>query len=299
MDCLQKLFFPNAPARGVTVALHKESVRMLEHLNLPVAVKRLLREVAAVTLMVAAEIEHDGSIQFQIEGDGPVRLLVAQVSPKNAFRVTAAMREGAGEIDPNADMTSLVNVSGCGRCALMIDFQHRRKGEIYQGIVPLVGKTFSEAAENYFRTSEQVETVIEIAADDEAVGGLMIQKMPAQGGKSDVAIDPEAWERIVMFLRTVKSEELLTLSPLEINRRLFSEENPRVTQEEEALFRCTCSEEALRHMIRSIGKEEAEKIIAEEGKITVTCSFCGRQSVFDAIDIEALFAGASSHPTQN
>ena len=104
--------------------------------------------------------------------------------------------------------------------------------------------------------------------------------------------DPEGWSRLKMFADTVKSRELLTLEPAEVNRRLFWEESPLVTGEEKPAFVCSCSEERFREILRSVGREEAESILKDEGEITLTCRFCGRNMTFDRLDVEALFAGA-------
>ena len=162
----------------------------------------------------------------------------------------------------------------------------------YQGIVPLEAETLSAALEEYFRRSEQIETVIRVAADGLSAGGVMLQKLPETGGKLPEDYDPEGWSRLKMFADTVKSRELLTLEPAEVNRRLFWEESPLVTGEEKPAFVCSCSEERFREILRSVGREEAESILKDEGKITLTCRFCGRSMTFDRLDVEALFAGA-------
>ena len=142
-----------------------------------------------------------------------------------------------------------------------------------------------------------METLIALASDEHRVGGIMLQKMPIMGGKKlPEDYDEEAWDRLKMFVGTVKSEELLTLTPEEINRRLFWEESPRVTYEGTPVFRCRCSDEGVRQMIQSLGEEEARDIIKEHGKIEVTCHFCGQVRTFDSIDVEAMFSDAPVQP---
>lgn len=299
MDALQKLHFPEANVRGETVVLHEELARALEHQKLPVAVRRLAGEVTAAALLTAAALEQNGSVVLQIAGDGPVGLVVAEVRADMSFRVNVQMKASAGEIDPNADLKNLVNRTGAGRCALILDLASRpRDQQPYQGVVPLEGASFSEVLENYFRASEQVETRIRIASDDVAAGGVMLQKMPTTGGVMPENFDPEGWERLGMFLSTVKSEELLTLSPEEIDRRLFWEESPRVTLEAEPKFVCSCSDERVENVIRSLGREEALEVVQERGAIEVTCQFCGRTRRYDKVDVEALFASAPIETTK-
>ena len=294
MDALQKLLFQRAAVRGETVVLHDEFSRSVEHQHLPLAVRRLAGEVTASALLAAAALEFDGTVLLQIAGDGPIKLLVAEVRPGLLFRVSVTMRENAGEISADAGMTELVNAGGRGRCALILDQTGRDPDtQPYQGVVSLAGETMT----NYFATSEQVETKIKLASDESGVGGLMLQKMPLLGGKAlPEDFDEEGWQRLKIFADTVKSEELLTLDPEEINRRLFWEESPNVTLEARPEFKCRCSDEGVRSMILSLGREEAEAIIAERGSIDITCHFCGQVRSFDSADVASLFAGAPAQP---
>lgn len=295
MDALQKLLFQRAAVRGETVVLHDEFLRSVEHQHLPLAVRRLAGEVTASALLAAAALEFDGTVLLQIAGDGPVKLLVAEVRPGLAFRVSVTMRDDAGEISADAGMTELVNAGGRGRCALILDQTGRDPDmQPYQGVVSLSGNTFAEAMTNYFAASEQVETTIKLASDETGVGGLMLQKMPLLGGKAlPEDFDEEGWQRLKLFADTVKSEELLTLAPEDINRRLFWEESPNVTLEAAPVFKCRCSDQGVQNMIRSLGREEADAIIAERGSIDVTCHFCGQVRSFDSADVAALFAGTA------
>lgn len=296
MDELQKLLFPRANVRGETVALHESLAQALEHQRLPVAARRLAGEASAAALLAAAALQFDGTVQLQIDGDGPVRLLVVEVRKDLSYRVTVRMRDDAGDVDPNADLTSLVNANGRGRCAFILDMTGRtRDQQPYQGVVPLTGKTLAQALENYFAQSEQVETLLRLTADDVAAGGVMLQKMPASGGKLPEDYDPEGWPRLRLFADTVKSEELLTLRPEDVNRRLFWEESPLVTFEAQPCFRCSCSDARFDHLLRSLGEAEAQEILRSEGgKITITCRFCGKEKVYDAVDVAALFAPAQT-----
>ena len=292
MDELQKLLFARANVRGETVALHESLAKALEHQELPVAARRLAGEASAASLLAAAALQFDGTVQLQIDGDGPVRLLVVEVRKDLAYRVSVRMRDDAHDVDPNADLTRLVNVNGRGRCAFILDMTGRtRDQQPYQGVVPLTGKTLAEALESYFAQSEQVETLLRLAADDESAGGVMLQKMPASGGKLPEDYVPEGWPRLRMFAETVKSEELLTLRPEDVNRRLFWEESPLVTFEAKPVFRCACSDERFDNLVRSLGEAEAEEILRSEGgQLTITCQFCGKKKVYDALDVKALFA---------
>lgn len=295
MDALQKLLFPRANVRGETVRLDAALEAAVARQDLPVAARRLAGEVASAALLCAGALQFDGVVALQIEGDGPVLRVLAEVRPDFTFRVMVQMRPGAAEPDPNADLTTLVNAAGRGRCALILDRTGRPAEEApYQGIVPLEGRTFAEALEAYFEHSEQVETKLALASDGGAAGGILLQKLPAEGGRLPEDYDPEGWSRVRMFADTVKSEELLTLSPEEINRRLFWEESPLVTFESAPRFACSCSDGRFDDIIRGLGEQEAAAIVAERGGIDIRCPFCGRSKHYDAVDAKALFAAAGS-----
>ncbi len=298
MDTLQKLLFTQAAARAETVTLDESFNEAVAHQHLPLAVRRLAGEVTASALLAAAALQFNGTVIMQVAGDGPVKLLVVEVRPELIYRVSVTLREPEALIDENATMQSLINAGGRGQCALILDPADRPEGvQPYQGIVALDGETFAEVMMNYFARSEQVQTHIALASDESRVGGLMIQKMPVMGGKAlPENYDEEAWDRLKLFAGTVRSEELLTLTPEEINRRLFWEESPTVTFEGKPQFKCRCSDEGVRQMIRSLGREEADSIIDEFGQIEVTCHYCGHVRTFDAIDVASIFSDAPVQP---
>ena len=195
MDALQKLLFPRANVRGETVVLGDALEQAVVNQNLPVAARRLAGEMAAAALLTAGALQFDGTVALQIEGDGPVRRALAEVRPGYAFRVMVELAAGTdpAKLDPNAKLKDLVNVSGRGRCAFILDRAHRPADEApYQGVVALEGDTLAQALENYFRHSEQVDTKLVLAADDKTAGGVFLQKMPTEGGKLPLTMTRKA-----------------------------------------------------------------------------------------------------------
>lgn len=293
MDKFQKLLFPQAVARAETVTIDESFQAAISHQNLPLAVQRLAGEMAAAALLSAGALHYDGTVILQVAGDGPVRLMVVEVSPNLVYRVSVVMREQYDPIEENASMQSLLNVHGNAQCSFILDPANRPQGvEPYRGLVALEGETFADVMTNYFIHSEQVETLMVLACDERRAGGIMIQKMPTQGGKAlPEDYDEDGWNRLKLFVNTVNSEELLTLSPEEINRRLFWEENPEVMYEEHPVFRCSCSDERLYSVIRSLGRDEVDSILEErDGNIEITCQFCGRVRLFTRDDVNEIFA---------
>ena len=254
--------------------------------------------MAASALLCAAALEFDGSVVLQAQGDekAPVRLIVVDVSKDLSFRINVTMRDWEEGISEKAGLRELLNPAGGARCALILDASNRPNGEApYQGIVVLEGDSFAEAMEQYFARSEQVETTLRLASDGKRAGGVMVQKLPSTGGVLPEDFDADGWERIRLFAKSAKDEELLTLEPEEMTRRLFWEESPRVTLEKPVVFRCTCSPERIENILLQFDRME----LLEKGSkdLTVTCRFCGKQYVFTQADIDRIFAeNHRNHP---
>jgi molecular chaperone Hsp33 len=213
----------------------------------------------------------------------------------------------------DATLSQMVNVNNQGRCAITLDPQDRLPGQQpYQGVVPLFGdrgeklENISEVLEHYMLQSEQLDTVLVLAADDKVAAGLLIQRLPIEGegnlaGQAD-SVEREAalgqsedFSRIAILTKSLKREELLTLDAETILHRLYWEEplarfEPFIG-ETGPRFACRCSRERVGNMIRSLGTEEVESIIAERGQVDVGCDFCGAECQFDPVDAAGLFTG--------
>lgn len=293
MDAIQKLLFKQANARGQTATIDESYKRAFEHQpDVPPSVRRLAGEVAVAALLIEGALQLKGSVLLQIAGSGPVEFLMAEARDDFSYRITVRMKKGAdaSAVADDASLSDLVNVDGSGRCGLVLDPADRpREQQPYVALVPLVGETFSEALESYFKSSEQVETTIRVAADENSAGGVMAQKMPSDGGKLPEDYDEEGWSRIKLFVESVKKDELLGLPASEINRRLFWEENPLVTMEAAPSFRCSCSEEKMLDVIHQMGRDTALEMLTDKGVIEVACDFCGRKLELTREQVEKLF----------
>jgi molecular chaperone Hsp33 len=244
---------------------------------------------------------------MQIMGDGPVKLAVAEVQPDLSLRATATV---VGEVAADAPLSHMVNVSNQGRCAITLDPKDRLPGQQpYQGVVPLYGdkreklEKLSEVIEHYMLQSEQLDTRLVLAADDKMAAGLLIQRLPLQGsgnlaGQSGARDEDqiglnEDYNRIAILASSLKREELLGLDADTILHRLFWEENLRrfepMTGEHGPRFACTCSRDRVGSMLRSLGRDEVESILAEQGQVEVGCEFCGAQYHFDPVDAAQVF----------
>ena len=296
-DTLLKFTFHNAPVRGEVVRMDAAWQAMTAHHGYPAPVTRLLGEMTAAAALLASNIKFAGALIMQIHGDGPVSLLVVECQPDLRLRATAKLREGA-EIVDDAGLRDLVNVSGQGRCAITLDPTDRLPGQQpYQGIVSLQGDSIAHVLENYMRQSEQLESRLWLAADARCCAGVLLQKLPGDGGRASASgaqLDEDAWERTTTLAATLKAQELIALDAETVTRRLFWQEQLDNYRPLKPRFECRCSRERIGRMLLSLGKGEVESIVEEQGRVEVTCDFCNARQQFDAVDVAQLFRTGSS-----
>jgi molecular chaperone Hsp33 len=191
-------------------------------------------------------------------------------------------------------MRELINRDRRGRFVITLDPKNPLPGQQpYQGVVPLGGESMAEVLQAYMLQSEQLDTRLWLAADDRTSAGLLLQSVPAQAGTPPDE-DGDAWNRIVTLAQTVTDRELLTLPPEDLLRKLFWQEPLEHYPALSPRFECTCSRERIGRMLVSLGREEVDSIIDEQGTVTVTCEFCNREYRFDAVDAAQLFASGDT-----
>jgi molecular chaperone Hsp33 len=314
MSELVKFLFEGLPVRGMLVRLTDDWREVLRRRGgpdaVPEPVRRLMGELSAAGVLMQANIKFNGALVLQVHGDGPVRLAVTEVQPELRFRSTATV---VGEVPDQAGLEAMMNVRGQGRCAITLDPRDRLPGQQpYQGVVPLHGdqreplQQVSQVLEHYMLQSEQLDTRLVLAADDQVAAGLLIQRLPVEGrgnleGEASLRNEDliglsEDFQRIAMLAATLTREELLTLTPDRILHRLFWEETVRRFEPLAPRFACTCSRQRVEGMLRSLGREESDDLIAERGSVEVGCEFCGLQYRFDAVDIGELFTPPRDQP---
>ena len=294
-DTLLKFVFRAGPVRGEIVRLSESWRQIGGRHRLPGAVQRLLGESTAAAALLASTIKFNGALLLQIHGDGPVSLLVVECQPNLALRATAKLRE-AVVIAESAGLPELVNATGRGRCAITLDPRAQLPGQqAYQGIVPLEGDSIAQALQSYLLRSEQLESRLWLAADANCAAGLLLQRLPhAQVTQAQACgEDDDLWERAGALASTLTPEELLATRPSELLHRLFWQEPNDRFAPMQPHFACTCTRERIAGMLRSLGREEVDSIVAEQGQCSVTCDFCSTTHVFDAVDAATLFSPAA------
>lgn len=274
-DTLSRFIFENAPIRGETVRLQSTWNAVLERHDYPPLLLGILGELMAASALLTATLKLNGSIIMQIQGNGPVSLLVVECQGDMSLRATAKWE---GE----RLQGTLQDLVGDGRFVITLD--PRDGKQAYQGIVPLEGDSVAEILQNYMTRSEQLETRLWLTANDDTAAGMLLQKLPDQPEQ-----DADAWNRACQLADTVKPTEL-RMDTETLLHRLFNEEDLRLFDPQPVTFHCGCSREGVSRVLRMLGKEEVRSILEERGKIEVHCEFCNQRYTFDPIDTEQVFA---------
>ncbi|MFA9273272.1 MAG: Hsp33 family molecular chaperone HslO [Candidatus Aquirickettsiella gammari] len=293
-DNLQKFMFEHAGVRGELVELPNTWQEILSHQAYPQAVKAILGELLAAAALLSANLKFNGTMVMQIHGDGPIKLLVVECDAQLRLRATAKLAADAVIAD-DATLSDLVHSRGQGRFVITLDPNDKMPGQqAYQGIVPLDGESISTIIENYMMRSEQLDTKLWLAADDQVARGLLLQKLPKHGGtESRVEDETEAWNRAVILGSTLKQEELLSTDIETLMTRLFWEETLRVFEPVHPEFHCNCTREKVGDMLKMLGEVEVSTAVAELNRLDINCDFCGKHYGFDEIDCAQLFTATT------
>ncbi|MFC4298327.1 Hsp33 family molecular chaperone HslO [Castellaniella hirudinis] len=292
-DTLKKYLTADRGTRIQALRLTQAWQTGLAHQNLPPVLVGLLGELAAASVLLAGNIKFDGSVVLQLQGNGPVRLIMVECTSALDLRATAHLREDA-EPPADAGLQDLLNADGQGRFMVMLDPSGRQAGATpYQGIVPLEGDTVAAVLEHYMKHSEQLDTRLWLAADTQACAGLLLQRMPgastpAGAAEPDADVDT-AWTHCTTLAETLEREELRTADSDTLIHRLFWEDDLLAFPEQTVRWHCPCSRDRVAGMLRTLGRQEVEDILAEQGHVHIACNFCGQPYDFDAVDCAALF----------
>lgn len=293
-DCLHRFLFEHYPIRGHIVHLDASWRALLEHREYPEVIRDTLGEAVAASVLLAATLKFDGTLSLQLQGQGPMHLMLAQCSDALGVRAVARYKEA----EYHRDLSSL---SGAGK--LTVTLENEDLSQRYQGIVPLTGERMADCLRSYFESSEQLPTRLWLHADANGASGLLLQRLSNDSVKDRIAgaareVDPEevedAWQRVQLLGDTIKPEELQTLSDRNLLQRLFAEDDVRLFESAPVFFRCRCSRERVTGMLRALGAEEVRSVLAEQGHVEVRCDFCNRAYRFDAVDVEQMFSQGSA-----
>ncbi|MGF1872367.1 Hsp33 family molecular chaperone HslO [Photobacterium indicum] len=283
-DNLYRYLFEGVSVRGELVQLGNTYQQIIASKEYPAPVQKLLGELLVATSLLTATLKFEGSITVQLQGDGPVRLAVINGDHEQKMRGVARWE---GKVPTDG---TIHDVIGKGHLVITIT---PTKGERYQGVVGLEGDTLAESLEGYFANSEQLKTRIILRTGEfegnAKAAGMLLQILPdGQGKEGD-------FEHLEQLTETVKNEELFGLDAQDVLYRLYHQEEVKLFDPQSVEFHCGCSRERSASAICSIERIEVEKIIADEGKVSLHCDYCGTSYDFDSIDVAALHENAAKN----
>jgi molecular chaperone Hsp33 len=294
-DFVLPFSMPELGVRGRVVRLESVSARALSAHELPEAAGRTLGEALVLTAMLGSSLKLDGRLTLQTKGSGPLDLLTVDYYGADEDRERAGLR-GYARVD-DSKMAALGDNSGAfgilaGEGVLAITIEPKLGDQSYQGIVPLSAQSIAASAEGYFSQSEQLPTVIKLAAAPAYVpgnkqaawraGGIMLQAIPEQDR------DEDDWNRLSMFLATVEDIELLdtSLAAEGLLWRLFREDAVRVHAPERLDFHCGCDGARIARILRAYTDKDRQGLADPDGIIRARCEFCGAVHAIGAGELE-------------
>lgn len=282
-DGLRRFLFEGSNVRGVRVHLTDSWQTLLARHPYSEAVQELLGQSLAAVTLLGATIKFDGSLIMQMSGDGPVPMLVVQVTGSRTVRGMASVRDELASTDARQPLDEVV---GKGHLAITIDPGSGR--DRYQGIVALDQSQLADVLDSYFTNSEQLPTRVWLAADGIRAAGMLLQALPAE------EFDEAEWQHVTTLADTLTPDELLGLGTEALLRRLYHAEPVRLFEPEAVRFFCRCSRDRVSGVLRALDLAELKETAIEEGgQLSVNCDFCNAPYTFDVVDLEELFASST------
>lgn len=284
-DFTQRFSFDLAPVRGRILRLGETWATLRSRRAYRSTAETLLADLAVASGLLAQDLKFDGSVIIQIRGrpaENVPSLGTAMAECRSQAQIRGIVRGDVGQTP--LDRRDLSALFGRGELAITL---RPDVGETYQGIVALGSGGLAAHLERYFETSEQLPTRLWLASDTRCATGLMLQRLP--GAVMDDAAE-DHWQRLVLLAGTLTERELLGLGTETLLRRLFNQDRVRLMPPAALHFGCSCTRERSSNAVRLLGLEAVNEILAEDGRLDVTCEFCGATYGYDSVDAAYLFS---------
>lgn len=279
-DLIQRFLFKDIGIRGQRIQLADAWRAMTCDRHYPPVISRLLGELSLMAIVLANGLKHKGRITLQIQGKGPVNLLVVEVTHDLKIKGVAKTSQTI------THQETLDELLGDGQ--ILATLENTQTQHHFQSYVSRDAQTIAGCFEGFFQQSEQIETRIWLAATPEFAGGLILQKMP-----DERIADEDAWNRILHLAQTVKNEELTDLDSEMLLHRLFHEETLELYEANSIDYHCPHDTSKIDAMLKSLGEQEVRKILAEQGEIVIHNEMCNFHARYDLAAVDALFADTS------
>lgn len=281
MDSIRRFLFKELNIRGQHIQLDQQWQTMIAERHYPKIITSLLGQLTAITSMLASGLKHDGKVTIQIQGAGPVNLLVVEATDQLQIKGVAKTN---GEIPENASLNQLL---GDGK--ILVTLENKVTDSIFQSYVPREADTVAKIFEEFLTQSDQLPSKLWLAANESGVGGVLIQKLPATDN-----IDQDGWNRIAILSDTLTDKEIITLNSESLIHSLFHEELIELFEEKPIQHHCPKDNSKIESMLLSLGKEECLKILKEQGEIVIHNEMCNFHARFNQTDIEKLFKATTN-----
>ncbi|AUM01479.1 MAG TPA: Hsp33 family molecular chaperone HslO [Pseudothauera hydrothermalis] len=278
---VQRFLLENLDIRGAVVRLTDVWQALRQGRDYPPAVAALLGELSAVSALIAGNLKQPGRLTFQIQGRGPVGLLVVDCNQALNLR-------GYARVDAPTNGRRLTDLVGDGHLQLTLEVDGL--DQPYQSLVPLTGENIARSFEHYLAQSEQQPAGLWLAGDDHAVAALFVQKLPGADDK-----DADGWDRVRQLAQTVRADELLGLAPAELLGRLFAEEDVRLFEPRAVMHHWPPDRDKVAGMLQGLGEAQVRAILDEHGIVEVRDDLSNHCYRFDKADIDALFHPPTLH----
>lgn len=276
-DYVQRFMFENLDIRGRLVCLTGAWQRMLHGRGYPEDIVSLLGHTTALNTLLGANQKGAGRVTLQVQGSGPVKLLVADCTAELRIRGMASYEKD--DIPQESERSLLGN----GR--LSVTLEDLKSGKFYQSLVPLEGETLEQIFSHYLSQSEQLPAYLRLFADGGALAGLLLEKLPNADSR-----DPDGWNRVIHFANTLTLDETKDAQPYDLLTKVFPEELMRVFRLYAVEYHCPYDEDKVKDMLRGLGRQEVESILAEQGEVVIRNEMCNHEYRFDAAAVARLFA---------
>ncbi len=290
-DVVQPFMIDASGINGRLVKLGSAVDTILSRHDYPDAVNFILGKFLALGGALAMALKYEGIFTLQLKGDGPVPLMVVDVTSEGDIRGYAQVK---GEMPPEIDLEIAPAAALFGKGYLAFTVDQGTDMDRYQGIVELKGKTLEECVAHYFEQSDQFSSAVKLAADKTLDGtwraaAIVIQRVPEEGGVKAVKETEDDWRRAKILMETAKESELLSpeLAPNDLLFRLFHEDGVRVFDAKPVDIGCRCSRDKISGVIVQLSDDDIEHAKVD-GVIEVTCEFCNQAFAFNDDDIASL-----------
>lgn len=282
----QRFFFPGTDLRGEYVCLESALTPVLQARDYPLEIQSQLAEALVAACLMTGTLKFDGSLTLQAQGQGELSLLLAEATHNNTLRGLARWQQPSAT-EQLPDLKALL-----GEQAVLAITLKPEQGKDYQSMVPLASNNLSACLDDYFDQSEQLPTQLRLGFGNGRATGLLLQQMPDQ--HADRTTNDDYWQTLQTLTETLTGEELLSL-PLEtVLYRLFHETPPKLMEPAALRFACNCSREKVEATLMSLGQEELQAMLDEQGEADVCCDFCRENQHFDAEQLKALIQAVVS-----